>query len=575
MGVKSMNKWINKKAVSTLIMIILILCSVIFGALVSYLWVMASFYNMPQNTTLLVVHDAVFSANNVTHFNVTILNPSNSVSNANITAIRVRVDGTAEVYDINETEPALPFVIQIGTEQTFKCKRNWSDLSGETVTIEPVPVNASTQNYSYATEKVATPKLELKLTPNFNISQTVENFSITIENSAESVINLTISEISVFENIINTTTPTLPYVLSPNYGQTFQCKRNWQSLMGVNASITVKTEEGFESNYTTATILGAFLYIGEVKFDYTDMSYFNLTVVSSPESTAEASLNRVNLTLTGQPPITLNTTYPTNINVIPITILKNQSQVFKCLWDWNTHRNETVTIDIFTRQGITSPPQTVRTPPSIVWDITDINFDLDYTDHFLVNVTNTPCSLNEITITKIVLNDNVTTMNPPSATLTNGTQETFNCTFDWSTLRGQTVIVAVIAQDGSNISRIVTLPSVQLKLQDANPIFDYLHNIETNTTTPYFNITIFNSINSLQNRTLTQITIETANATYTIDGTLTYPKLAPNGYVLTIGANSTFICLWDWTLYLTPTIKITVYTAEGLQVSQTYVITPP
>lgn len=566
---------ISKKAVSSFIMIILILCSVVFGALISYLWVMANYYNMPDNTAFLVVKDVAFLPNNVTYFNVTILNPSNSVSDSNITAIYLHVNGTTEVYNITKTEPSLPFFIKRGTEQLFKCEQNWSNFTGQTVTIEPVPVDASTKNYSYTTPEVTTPKLKLTLTPNFDISQTVEYFNLTIENSAESATNLTISEVSIFDNIINTT-PTLPYVLSPNESQKFRCERNWQSIMGINITINVKTEEGYQTDYTTnETIPGAFLYMSEVKFDYTDTSYFNVTVISSEESTADATINKINLTLMNAPPITLNTTYPTNINVAPFSIPKNQSQVFKCLWDWAAHRNEAITVNVFTKQGFTLAPLTVRTPSSTVWNITDVNFDLDHTGYFLVNVTNMPCSLNEINVTMILIDENVTTINPPFAILTNDAQGTFNCTFDWKPLRGQSVTIKVATQDGSNMSTIVTLPSVKLKLPDSNLVFDLLHNIETNSTIPYINVTVSNSINSLQNLTITEITIETDNATYTIDNTLTYPKLAPNGYVVTIGENSTFICLWDWTLYLTQTIKITVYTAEGFQVSRTYTVAAP
>ena len=179
----------NKKAVSTFILIILILCSAVFGALVSYLWVMANYYNMPD-TTLLIVTNAVFPGPptiNLTYFNVTILNPSNSISDVNITAIRLSVEGRDESYDINETEPEpLPFLIRRGTEQTFKCKKNWSNFAGEIVRIEPVAVNASTKSYSYATTRV-----KLNLTPTFDESQSVEYFNLTMENSAESIINLT------------------------------------------------------------------------------------------------------------------------------------------------------------------------------------------------------------------------------------------------------------------------------------------------------------------------------------------------------------------------------------------------
>ncbi|MDH5788225.1 MAG: hypothetical protein OEZ40_08045 [Candidatus Bathyarchaeota archaeon] len=555
-------------------MIILILCSIVFGALISYLWVMANYYNMPEGTTLLVVKDAVFPAHNATYFNVTILNPSNSVSDANISAIRLSVDEKTDVYNITTADPTIPFVVKRGTEQAFKCEQNWGNLAGETVIVEPIPVDAATKNYSYTTPKVTLPKVEMKLTPDFDISTTIEYFNLTIENSGESVINLTLLEVSIFGFAMNTT-PAFPYVLPPGQHRNFRCERDWQNLMGGDVTINVRTEEGYEASYTTDVLPGVFLYIGNIRFDYTETSYFNLTVISTEESTSDATLNKINLTLRDDLPITLSTVYPSNISAVPITLLRNQSVVIKCLWDWSIYRGEIITVEIYTLQGIISPAYTAVTPPSIVWNITDVKFDLDYTEYFLVNVTNMPCSLNEINITMILLENNVTSMDPPSATLTNGMQAMFNCTFDWKALRGQNIIVKVQTQDGVNVSRAVTLPSVQLKLLDDNFVFGDLHNVETNVTIPYVNVTVSNSVNSVQNLTITKIIIETYNETYLIDNTLTYPKLAPSGYTITVGENTTILCISDYERYLASNeIKVTVYTSEGIQTSRTYVLPP-
>ena len=79
----------NVKAVSTLWLILSILISLIVGGLISYVWVMASYYNMPENTTLLIVTHVFFSAANARCFNVTVLNPSNSVSDVNLSLIHI------------------------------------------------------------------------------------------------------------------------------------------------------------------------------------------------------------------------------------------------------------------------------------------------------------------------------------------------------------------------------------------------------------------------------------------------------------------------------------------------------
>lgn len=562
-GENNMRMLINKKAVSTLILIILLLCFMVFGALISYLWVMGNYYNMPENTTLLIVTDAAFPVNNATYFNVTILNPSNSVSDVNITAIRLSAEEKGEIYNITTTEPPelLPFLIRRGTKQSFKCITNWSNVAGETVKIEPVTANASTKSYSYTT-----PNVKLKLTPNFDVTQSVEYFNLTIENSAESIINLTISQVMILGSAINTTPP-LPYVLPPNQTEIFRCERNWEDLMGVNATIKVRTEEGYESTCTTNELLGAALYIDEIKFDYEDTSYFNLTVSSSQYSTATQILSKINLTLQDNTTITLNTNPP--LDIIPIGVQSNQSLTIKCYWNWNERRNETITVSVYTKQGFTAPTKNETTPSAVVWNITDVKFDLDYPDHFLVNVTNMRCSLNEINVTGILLDGNATLMDPPYAVLTKGTYAMFNCSLSWGYLIGKNVNVTVLTEGGSNVSKIIAISSVGLKMLD-KPVISELVIPELNITIPYVNITIWNSNNSLQNVTVTRITFETENSTYEIDGSLTYPQLVPNGYVLKVGENATVVCLWNWSSFLGFRLKVTIYTAEGYQISETW-----
>jgi hypothetical protein len=564
-----MNLLTNKKAVSTIILIILILCSAVFGALMSYLWVMGNYYNMPD-TTLLIVTNAVFPgppAINLTYFNVTILNPSNSISDVNITAFRLNVEGKNEVYNITATDPEpLPFLLRRGTEHTFKCKQNWSNFAGETVRIEPVAANTSTKSYLYTT-----PRVKLKLIANFDVTKSVEYFNLTIENS-ESIINITLSEIMLFGASINeNVTPSLPYVLPPNQSQIFRCDWNWESLRKQNATITVKSSEGYEIVYTTNELLGATLYIQEVKFDYTDVTYFNLTINNSEDSTASATINRINLTLQDGTKVVINETFPpirvpSAFNLIP----SNQSRTFKCFWNWTQYRNETLTVDAYALEGFTIPNKTTQIPPAVVWNITEIRFDLDDMKHFLVNVTNMPCSLHEINVTKILLDKNETIIDPP-VTIQPRKQKVINCTLPWKDWINKTATINVFTENSLNVSKITKIPPVGLKLLGDEFVFGDLRDQYTNRTILYVNVTISNSINSLQNATITKIIFETQNGTYEIDTTLTYPQLAPSGYILIIGENITITCPWNWGLYLWPyPIKVTVYTSEGFQVSRTW-----
>ncbi|MCK4474695.1 hypothetical protein KAU30_02535, partial [Candidatus Bathyarchaeota archaeon] len=245
---------------------------------------MGSYYNMPENTTLLIVTDATFPVNNSRYFNVTILNPSNSISDVNVTAIRLIMEENNETYEITDVEIdgepiSFPYEIRRGTEQTFKCKRNWSDFAGKLVRIQPVTITASTKSYLY---KV--PTVKLIVDPSFDPSESVQYFMLTVKNTQESEINLTISEITLFEISIsenltaNGSKIELPQTLPPNAAITFQCNYNWQGLRGQNVTLTVKTSEGYETKYTTNELRGAVLEIKEIKFNETDCTYFNVTI---------------------------------------------------------------------------------------------------------------------------------------------------------------------------------------------------------------------------------------------------------------------------------------------------------
>lgn len=586
----------NKKAVSTLIVIILLLCSAVFGALISYLWVMANYYNMPENTTMLIVEKAIFpDAPNLdfNYFNVTILNPSNSVADANITAIRLSVEGKNEVYNITTTEPEpLPFLIKRGTRQSFKCLKNWSNFAGETVKIEPVAANILTLSYS-----CQTPNAKLTLKPTFDVETSVEYFNLTVENSG--AYNLTLSDIIVRqESINNNVTPQLPYVLSPEQSEMFRCEWNWDwqvaGIQNLNVTIKVRTAEGYETIYTTNKLPGAYLYIDEIKFDFSDTSYFNLTISSSQDSTATAVISEINLTLQD------TTTFPINEtrqhvpfkNLLPAfrSISKNETKTFECYWEWTSYRNKTVTVNVYTEQGFIVNNKTVSTPSDVVWNITDVSFDLDYTDYFLVNVTNMPCSLREVTVTQILFNGTPPTfMEPPFATLLpEGIPEMFNCSISWREYIGKIANVTVVTTEGS-ISRLLEIPAVGLKILEENPVYGDFSDNATGITIPYINITISNSNNSLYNVTIVQVIIQIRNDTYIIynnatyrhDNNILYPRLrpeeyAPTGYPLKIGENVTFVCSWNYESYLTSDpITVTVYTAEGFQVSKTWYPSAP
>lgn len=545
----------------------------IFGALVSYMWVMANYYNMPENSSLLVVENMEFSLTDLTSFNVTVLNPSNSALDVNITNFVLRVETQGLFYVVPSTYPSVPFVIARGTRQSFKGMINWSNMTGNVIRVEPVAGQASTRSFLYDL-----PYASLTATPNFDADETVDYFNLTLSSDQYSGANLTISEIRVSSNTINdtinATAPLLPYILQPNTTQVFQCHRNWNDLAGQNVTITVKSAEGYELDNSTGDLPGAALNVADVEFDYSDSTYFNMTIASSEDSTVGATINAINLTQQDGTTLSIGSRFPF-LNTVFSTISPNQSLTFICGWDWTQHRGENITVSAYTSQDFVVQNMTLRTPTEIVWNVSDVNFDLNNLEHFTVNVTNTPISLREVNITGILLNGNSTITDPPSAVLANGNHVMFNCSFDWTSLRGDNAVVTVLASDGTNVSTNVALPIVGLKLLGDSFVYGSLNDQYPNITIPflipYFNVTVTNFNNSFENLTITRIVLQTGNDTYEIDYNLTVPRLGPNGYPLNKGNIVTILCFWDWTRYLTTNhVEVTVYTAEGFQASRTW-----
>jgi len=538
----------DTKAISAFILLILLLCSLVFGALLSYLWVMASFYNMPENRTLLLVEEVAFPATNARFFNVTILNPSNSATDANITAIHLIVKESGETYNVTATDPSLPFWLHRGRRQTLKCERNWSPLAGETVRIEPVAADTSTVSLT-----IAVPETELLVAATFDPSESVQYFNLSVTNSPQSEVNLTISEVFVFGMSVENVSPSLPLTnpLPPGNTEMLQCNWDWKSMGGLSVNITVKTLEGFESTYTTEQLPGSIFHIESIKFDYSDPTYFNVTFNSSEDSTTKATLNRIDLTLQEGTTVQINDTDPQVGFPILSWILPNQSRTFKCFWNWSEYRNKNVTVNAYTMEGMTIHNKTVRTPPEMVWNITDISFDLDELEHFSVNIRNTHSSLQNITVTKVELNEeesNFTVLIPI------GEETEIICPIDWTDLRGQNVSVRVHA--GETLSRNLTLPSVSLKIIEAH--FDIDGEGEN------YNFTVQNNANSLLNVTV-------SNVALTIQDNVAYQAEGLNT-VVEVGQNKTLKFSWDWSLYKNALVTITIHTDEGFSAAATYIV---
>ncbi len=544
------------KAVSALIVILLILISAIIGGLFSYVWVMSNYY-LESSKTSLAITEAAFPIDHGDYFNITVLNPSHSASDTNITAIYVTVEGNLTLLNVTNTEPALPLPIARASSQTVKCNFFWSLFAGKTITAHVTGENGSGDAFDVQTAFVG-----LEATAGFNATESSKYFNVTVSNDKDSAINLTLSNVyfnyllDIPETEITANLNTT--IIANGTSIAFTVFHDWTNF--VNPVVRVRTLEGYIADSAANASASMNLFIADVTFNNRNPNQLNLTITNTEESSTLVDVSEIVLTYDNGTTSNLTTTNP---SLFPQRINLNSTVTLTFDWSWMNYRDQNLTITAYTRQGFVSSPKTVKTPPPIIYEITGTTFNLNNTSFFLVNVTNTPSSNDSITVTEIKLNENSTSFT--TQTLLPGEEKEFNCTgINWTNLRGTTATFTVNTTIALVVSQSVTLPAVDLMILD--PMFG--------TAGPegfkYVSVTLLNSAFSIQNVTITQILFVTQNKTDTIDGRISLPQFAPDGYLLATGTSVTFRCPWNWNLYPNQNLTITVQTSDGLTISQTF-----
>jgi hypothetical protein len=534
-------------AVSTILTVILILIAATVGALVAYMWTMAPFYLEPENTVDLIVTDTNFPVDNAKYFNVTVMNPSHSVSAANISDIYITAPGFNRT-SVTDSNPELPFVLDRGTTQTINCSLLWGDLAGKLVTV-----HVATANNTGAERSVQTEDVRLGLNTFFNASQSIDYFNISVT-SISSPINLSLSRVLFDFNPLNSTNlnTTLPVI---QQGQTIglTCYVRWEGF--VNPLIRVETTEGYVAEKQADARGTVSLQVTEVTFNDTNMNEVDVTLFNSPESAGAIDVSNIILTYG-------NITYAISGNLskpaLPMSVDKNQSVVFACTWPWSdsANRDTDITVNANTTQGFVSVSKSVRTPPRAATNMTAVNFDLDNTGIFTINVTSLQYSLDTVNVTSIDLNETVVGMNP--ILLVPGEQATISCTFNWSAFVGQNARITFHTNSSSNaFPNFYDMHVSYLKV--TNTDFS-----EFSENSLYANVTVRTSEFSKVNATITGVQVRTDNVTFSIAGV--------TGYEIDVGSEGAIVCPWNWRPYQTQNVIITVYTADGTQASATFEI---
>ena len=549
----------NKKALSSLSLIILLLIAAIIGGIISYLWVTGYYVSLkekiPEQDTIAITKLS-FNPQNATAFNATVLNPSYS-PNPIINVIGIAITGGAEAtLHYVATTPSLPFSLSRGTNQTFTCISNWAQYVNQTVIV-----SAFVQNGSGSTSATKLPYTALNVTQvDFNSTRGVSNFTITLRNNPLSVTYLNITEISLsFTPPINFTSllqPSLPFTLFPNSSRTFTCNYNWlnESRIGGSYTLNVKTKQGYVATFP-AQIPKLALTIQQISFNAADTTHFNITVKNQVSTNTYLNVTRVQILLNNGTKINATTPLSPSTN----GVLGNQTATFKCAWNWTNYRNKGVIATVYTLQGINATyPQFVYTPPAGVLRIIDVPVFPD-TQHVLVTVQNSPYSIQPASVTKIEVQlENVTVtisdVYPSLPRLVGiGNTMMFSIPWDWTNYLGKTVTIIISTSEEYSTFKAVTIPSstsgyqVYLSIASA-PVFNQTSNFYVNVT---------NNASSVASANVTRITVLLENGTE-INATLTTQMVS-------INSTATFTCGWDWSTYRNKSLVIRVYTNNGLK----------
>jgi hypothetical protein len=152
----------------------------------------------------------------------------------------------------------------------------------------------------------------------------------------------------------DTTSPATPYVLGTGKTQTFTCYWNWANYTGIelppsagkNVEIRVLLENDM-GEYATVAKPFVSLSITNASFNSTISSNsFNVTVQNL--ETSETYVNITSITVDVAENITADTITPS----LPYGLAPGAPAVtFTVPWNWTAYRNQTVTINVHTRQG--------------------------------------------------------------------------------------------------------------------------------------------------------------------------------------------------------------------------------
>jgi len=257
------------RGISKLIFIILLLLAFIVGAALSYIWTMGYYasteFKLPKRANI-TIEDVSFPPQDTTFFNVTILNPSYSRSDVEVSQIAVLTnDGI--LHEVEAQDLDIP--LEIGSSRTFRGIWNWANYTGQAVRVIVYVTEGSGSNIrtkisvyvkltveAYFDSSISIQSFNVTIQ---NTDACIQSFNVTIQNTDASITYVNITELTIngktiaTENItINGESVSFPYFLNSSESVLFKCAWNWTDYQGQTVTVAVKTLQGYMAKHIVA-----------------------------------------------------------------------------------------------------------------------------------------------------------------------------------------------------------------------------------------------------------------------------------------------------------------------------------
>jgi len=561
----------NMKAVSTLTLIILMIISAIMGGVISYLFTIASYIEIPTGTSVTIT-GIYLDEKNATAFKVGVLNPSYSPADATITKIAVSLKTELKLYDVLEAEPSIEngTIIPKSKSLNITCSKlrtedlnmTWGEFAakfaGETIIVHVFSSDAPAANM-----EASLPFVRLHVTDtDFDSTVSFRGFNVTLMNDADSMTNLTINEIIVPGVELTGISEELPRLIENGTSVHLTFNGSWY---GVKSTLLgVYTNEGYKFS-KEIDLPEVYASIQNVTFneDFTD--HFNVTVSNLAESANYVNVTKITCILENG--TSIERQYDPMVGIMP-----NSTYTFMFNVSWREYRGKMIIVKAYLLQDFETDTFTVITPSPILIRVLNEKevFTLQDRTHFNITLQNHHSSLDAVNITKIVVKEtgemiNGTKSDPqlPYSLIDPGQIKAFYCNItDWNTTRGAGTNVTLTIYTRTNKTSeehlfdfVFNLPTAELNITA----------IETVVDAKYLNVSIENLGYSLCNLTISKVIIQLQNQTEPLEQT--FPK---NQIIITPSNKTVLLCVFDWEKHKGESITITIFTDEGIEASQIY-----